>query len=324
MKLSIASAICIIAGIFTGNLAAQQVQQGQAANIPKRPEPSDWEYPTGPYSVVMRIDEALPDHTIYSPSDLSIFPDKDKLPVVVMSGPGCDFDGDSFRPFWTEIASYGYLVIAVGPPVPEGTRAPIFFNKSGDMIKGVDWAFAENAKKGSMYFGKIDTSNIVLMGQSCGGSLVIQLTNDPRITCLAFWNSGALPKAESGDARVNSDGKWATSDPEHIRSQDYAVNMHLPVAYFVGEKDFLRPNSLSDFEAIHNDLPTFYAVRDIPGDAHGGTFREKNGGGFGVAGVAWLNWLTKGDAEAAKMFTGYPCGLEKDPKWVEIRKKNIQ
>ena len=64
-----------------------------------RPKPDKWMEPTGKYRVVMEVDPTLEDHTIYHPVDLSAFPKKDKLPVVLMSGPGCDDDGDSFRPY---------------------------------------------------------------------------------------------------------------------------------------------------------------------------------------------------------------------------------
>jgi hypothetical protein len=30
---------------------------------------------------------------------------------------------------------------------------------------------------------------------------------------------------------------------------------------------------------------------------------------------AWLDWQLRGDAEAAKMFTGENCGLCRDPAW---------
>jgi hypothetical protein len=106
---------------------------------PLDPPAENWSKPTGQYKVVMEVDESLPNHTIYRPADLSGFPSKDKLPIIVMSGPGCDFDGDSYRPFWTEIASHGYFVIAVGLPVPEGLRAALFFNKTEDVKDGLDW-----------------------------------------------------------------------------------------------------------------------------------------------------------------------------------------
>ena len=68
----------------------------------------------------------------------------------------------------------------------------------------------------------------------------------------------------------------------------------------------------------------FVGVREILGDSHGGTFREKNGGEYGKIGVAWLNWITKGDKKAAVLFQGEPGYLANDPKWVEIKKKNIK
>ena len=291
--------------------------------VPKAPA-AHWENPTGPYQVVMEVDETLPEHTVYRPADLSAFPSRDKLPIIVMSGPGCDYDGDSYRPFWTELASYGYLIVAVGPPVPEGTRAPMFYNKPKDMLAGLDWAFKENDRQGSKYYHKIDTEHVVLMGQSCGGSLVSKLALDSRVTLITMWNSGVLPYV-NGPARMQPrrDGRLVTSDPDLQGNAAFLKELKVPIAFFVGENDMLRPNSLYDFNQVEG-VPAFFAVRDIPGDAHGGTFREMNGGAWGEAGVAWVNWWCKDDQEAALLFKGAPCGLEKSsPKWVEVRKKNI-
>jgi hypothetical protein len=90
-----------------------------------------------------------------------------------------------------------------------------------------------------------------------------------------------------------------------------------------------RPANLNRFPekdklpVVTFNVPVFMAVREIEGDAHGGTFREKNGGGFGVAGAAWVMWNMKDDQKAALMFKGDPCGLAEDTAWIEIRKKNI-
>jgi dienelactone hydrolase len=273
-----------------------------------RPPAENWANPTGPYKVVMEVDETLPDHTIYHPADLSAFPTKDKLPIVVMSGPGGDFDGDSFRPFWTEIASHGYLVIAVGLPLPDGLSSAFGFNQDADMLDGIDWAFATNERKVSKYYGKIDTSHVVLMGQSMGGGNATRLRDDKRVTMIVYWNSGF------SFLWRNTAGQPSAAD--------VLKTITMPIAYFVGDTDMARQAGSGDFETgVKN--PSFLGVRHIPGDSHGGTFREKNGGGFGVAGVAWLNWWTKGDKEAAKMFKGNPCGLAKDPNWIELKAKNL-
>lgn len=296
----------------------------QAQNIVPKADPSAWENPTGKYEVVMEEDETLPDHTIYRPVDLSEFPNNDNLPIIVMSGPGCDFDGDSYRPFWTELASHGYLVVAVGKPVPEGTRAPMFYNKAKDLMSGLNWAFKENERKESKYYGKIDTANVVLMGQSCGGQLVSKIALDSRVTLIALFNSGMIPFESPRSAASNPrDNRIKTSDPEMTGNPIFYDGLKVPIAFFVGENDMLRPNSLHDFNSLEK-TPAVYAVRDIPGDAHGGTFREKNGGAWGEAGVAWVNWWCKNDIEAAMLFRGAPSGLEKSSeKWIEVRKKNI-
>jgi lysophospholipase L1-like esterase/dienelactone hydrolase len=314
------AAIILLAGVFSANVAAQQQWRPMGAQAPSLgmhylqmtnpldPPSENWASPTGPYKVIMEVDESLPNHTIYRPADLSAFPLQDRLPVIVMSGPGCDFDGDSYRPFWTEIASYGYLVIAVGLPVPEELRAAMFFNKTEDVKDGIDWAFAINKRDVSKYYGKIDTMNVVLMGQSCGGMIMTDLAADSRVTMLVYWNSGI--------GLMGNAGTTQSAGPYFLKT------LNKPLAFFAGDTDMARQVSASSFEAVEK-APAFFGVREIPGDAHGGTFRENNGGAYGSAAVAWLNWWTKGDTKASQMFRGDPCGLEKDPKWIEVRSKNL-
>jgi hypothetical protein len=344
-KLVISTSLILLAGVFSFNVAAQPPQQQpqqppqqqqappqQQRAMPsmktlgyhyiqspnsRKPSSDNWANPTGPYQVVMEVDPTLPLHTIYHPADLSVFPTKDKLPIIVTSGPGCNFDGDSFRPFYTEIASYGYIVIAVGLPIPEGAASAVFFNKDEEVKDAMDWAFAVNKYKVSKYFGKLDTLNVVLMGQSCSGGQQTRLRDDKRITGMIYWNSGfsflwGRPVGRS------TDGK--NTGP--LSAVDALKTMTIPIAYFVGDTDMARQAGTADFEASEKN-PTFLGVLKIPGDSHAGTFREKNGGGFGVAGVAWLNWRTKGDQNAAKMFIGNPAGLAKDPNWIELKGKNL-
>jgi hypothetical protein len=99
----------------------------------------------------MEVDKTLPDHTIYRPENLEKFPKKDQLPIVIMSGPGCNFNGTFYRPFWTEIASYGYLVIAIGPPPTEGKRPVLWKISADDYMTALNRAFVENSRKGSQY-----------------------------------------------------------------------------------------------------------------------------------------------------------------------------
>ena len=329
LKFIVESAALILTGVFPVNVTAQQAAQ-QPQQRPRmgpgaptlgrhylqtenslKPPAINWANPTGPYKVVMEIDESLPLHTIYCPADLSAFPSKDKLPIIVMSGPGCDFDGDSYRPFWTELASHGYFVIAVGLPVPEGLRAAMGFNKTEDVKDGVDWAFAVNKRKASKYFGKLDTANVILMGQSCGGGIMTSLVEDSRVTSLVYFNSSSASMSRPGAASA-----------EQSPVVDFHQTTTKPIAYFTAGNDMARQGSTTSFERIVK-APSFLGVLEIPGDAHGGTCREKNGVGYGVACLAWLDWWAKGDQKAAQMFKGNPAGLAKYPGWIEIKVKNL-
>ena len=264
-----------------------------------RPTPDKWAKPTGPYKVVMEVDPTCPDHTIYRPEDLSKFGAKNKLPIIVMSGPGCDYDGDSYRPFWTEVASYGYVVIASGLPVKDGFRAAMGFNKAPSYEEGLVWAAKENARADSKYYGKLAPEKCAAMGQSCGGFLTAQFMNDPRMKCLMFWNAGGTPTGEN------------------------AAQPSMPVAYFSADNDMALAGALASYNAV-TDVPAFFGKCDIPGDAHGGTFREVNGGPYGKAAVAWLNWHLKGQTKYAKNFLPGKAGLFKDARWVETQSKKIK
>jgi hypothetical protein len=297
----------------------------QTTNPPAQPQ--DWEHPSGPYAVVMEEDPGIPNHTVYRPADLAAFPKLDRLPIVAFSGPGCDSNGTAFRPFFTEVASYGFLLIANGPPEPKGGSGPNFpKTKPADLLASINWAIAENSRKGGKYYQRIDTSKIAVMGQSCGGAQALAISMDPRISTIVMWNScsfqflrgGGLPPGgavPAGKAAGRGKPPGRSDIPVPDVDKDLLTKLHVPIAYFMGGKrDMLYLPALSDIE-LYTAAPLFWASTDLPGDAHAGSFREKNGGKFGVVGVAWLKWQLKADEIAAKMFEGADCGLCSDPQW---------
>jgi dienelactone hydrolase len=274
---------------------------------------------TGPFPAVMESDPGLPTHTVYRPRDLGTLGNQ-KLPVIAWGNGACVNIGNRFRWFLTEIASHGYVIIALGPigpanfesspmtnpplPRPGQTTPTVDLSappdtRSEQLIDAVNWAIGENGRPSSRYYRKLDTRNIAIMGQSCGGVQAIAASADSRVKLTVAWNSGLVPTPSMGMEDI---------------SKDALKKLHAPIAYITGDQanDVAFPNAADDFERINN-VPVFRAWRD--GLPHIGTYRDPNGGELGKIAVALLDWKLKGDAPGGKMFSGKDCGLCKDPRW---------
>ena len=267
---------------------------------------------TGPYAAIKEADPAFPDHVLYRPAALAALGGK-KLGVLVWGNGGCSDDGASARFHLAEIASHGYLVIAPGrilsgpgappPAVPAATGLGI--KTTSDQVRaGIDWALAENGRKGSRYYRRIDPRLVAVAGHSCGGLQALQVAGDPRIRAVIINNSGVF-KDKSNPIR------GITVDKALLKT------LHTPVVYILGgPTDVAYPNGTDDF-AVIDHVPAM--LLNI-GVGHGGTFHDPNGGKVAQVSVAWLDWQLRGDAMAGKWFAGKDCGLCKDPAWTVQRK----
>jgi dienelactone hydrolase len=281
---------------------------------------------TGPYKAIMEVDPRLPTHTVYRPADLAALKGA-KLPIVAWGNGACRNAGNIFRQHLSEVASHGFLAIAIGPigtpadeadpaaPRPGATpppprdrnNLPPPASHSSQLVDAIDWAIAENGRQGSKLYGRLDTTRIAVMGQSCGGVQAIEASADPRVTTTVVWNSGLFPEPTTmGGGKALSKADLAA--------------YHGPVAYISGDQsDQAFVNAEDDFDRIAQ-VPVFRAWEK--GVGHSGTHRQPNGGDFGKVSVAWLSWQLKGDQAAARMFTGADCGLCGDAKWV-VKKKGM-
>ncbi len=290
---------------------------------------------SGRFPAVMEVEPGLATHVVYRPASLAAL-GKDKLPVVAFANGGCVNVGNRFRYFLSEIASHGFLAIATGtmgpkeaessqsssdnqnPPAPGSPAAlGVKHAETGQrpaattakqMIDAIDWAVAENSRKGGKYEGRIDTSKIAVMGQSCGGLQAIDAAHDPRVSTLGVWNSGSFP----------TDGfAWRLAASRADKAD--VKTLRVPALYVSGEpSDVAYPNADNDFELLQ--VPAFRAWKEQTG--HAGTYREPNGGAYGQVAVAWLQWQLKGDQQAARMFTGADCGLCTRPEW-KVKSKGM-
>jgi hypothetical protein len=257
---------------------------------------------------------------LYRPADPAALGDT-KLGIYVFGNGACIGDGASSRLHLLEVASHGYLAIApgrilngpgaTGPrPPPATSQAPELNIGSShrDLLQAIDWAIAQNADPKSPWFGRIDTRAIAASGYSCGGAQAMRVAADPRVKTLVMMNRGLFPDGSS------------VAIPEMDVRKSALQALHGPALYVIGgETDTAWGNAKDDFSRIDH-VPV--VVANIEGVGHGGTFWEPNGGRAAAIVVAWLDWQLRGDARAARQFTGRDCGLCRDQA-VKVEKKRV-
>jgi dienelactone hydrolase len=289
---------------------------------------------SGPYAVaIVEGDPGLPNHTIYRPKDLSPFGKSKLMPVLAWGNGACSSSSRMHANFLAEVASHGYLVLALGPYVAEsnterGGMMGMGGTKSDQMLEAIDWATAENKRSGSKFYGKLDPSKFAVAGMSCGGLQALEVAPDPRVKTVLVMNSGLFGPGGMPKMGPPNEGMPKTEAPEaDVRGlmgmpavgKEVLAKLHSPTIYIIGgETDIAYPQAIDDFAKI-DKVPV--AMANLEGVGHGGTYFQPNGGEFGVVAGAWLKWQLKGDKEAGKMFTGSNCGLCTREGWTYEKKK---
>jgi hypothetical protein len=149
---------------------------------------------TGPYKAILSGDPTLPTHTIYRPRDLKRFGPTHRLPLVAFANGGCRDTSGEFRNLLSEVASHGYLVVAIGPAgtaAVAGSEEHVGTTKASQLMDAVDWATKETARPESIFFQKIDISKVAVAGQSCGGIQALAVSGDPRVRTSIILNSSS-------------------------------------------------------------------------------------------------------------------------------------
>jgi hypothetical protein len=253
---------------------------------------------TGPHKVVVETntDPGINEGTIIRPADLGT----EKYPIFAWGEGGCAQQGLSNAAAMGQIASYGYFVVADGPP--SGGSANRSMGSTVSMGKPllayIAWAIAENEKPCSAYHGSLDTTKIATAGFSCGGLMAEGTAGDPRVST---W-------------MLNSSGMFAAD-------QALYKSIHTPVLIVLGGSgDIAYTNGKRDYDNV-SGVPTMLFSKAL---GHGGDLFSRNGGDFTKINLAWLNWWLKGDQTATGkgFLVGDGCTLCKDPAW-ETASKNI-
>ena len=261
---------------------------------------------SGAEPAIAYSDDSLPTHTIYRPGRL-----QGDYPVVLWGNGSCVNSNFGYREFLAEVASHGFIVIALGPyrdsSAPREQRPadpadwPPFETRYSQMFDALEWIVAENGRQGSVFHDRVATDKVAVMGHSCGGLQAVKASVDPRVTTVLVLNSGMLADGDQYMVR-------------HELQRSVLEEMHAPIAYFIGgESDIAYANAEVDWqELLLLDIPAINANMDV---GHGATYSQPNGGPFAAGPLAWLEWQLKGDAEARAMFVGEDCGLCGDGEW---------
>ena len=289
---------CAVIALLLSSVTVNAQPQGVTMDMVNTTLPLEGAPPAepGPYEVTSEGAFGSPGHVLFRPANLSAFPGKDTLPVLVWGNGGCAVDSTRYGGFLSTVASHGFLVLATAVVEGEAQRQA----NAEDLRSAIDWAETENKRTGSPLNGKIDTGQIAVMGQSCGGFLSISLGADPRVDTIGVFNSGVQP---------SNPGAPASRFP----NADALARLHGPVLLINGhERDFMMKASAADF-ALINHVPVFYGARHNAG--HTATVFHPGGGEFANVAANWLRYQFKGDKEAGKMFAGKDCGLCTNPNW---------
>jgi dienelactone hydrolase len=260
----------------------------------------------GPFPAVVYSDPSLPGHTVYRPRQMS-----STFPVVLWGNGSCVDSNFSYREFLAQVASEGFVVLAIGPyrdvPPPRQPRPadpagwPPFETRYSQLLDALDWIEQANTDSSNALAGHVDTGRVAVMGHSCGALQAVKVSADPRISTTVVLNSGLFP-----------DGDQYMIRHELVRAD--LAGLHAPIAYFIGgETDVAWANAEQDWLDLQTmQIPSVNANLEV---GHGATYHLPGGGPFGAAPIAWLKYQLLRDREAAAMFLGEHCGLCDDSGW---------
>ena len=252
------------------------------------------------FAVTREGDPGLPGHTIFRPTDVGA--PRFRLPIVVWGNGGCRDSNEQFRTHLTGLAAMGYFVVANGAP-----ENPYVNEELGGLVspqphllvEAIDWAVAQDTAADSRFRGRLDTTRILTMGQSCGAGEALTAAGDPRVDATLAWNSYL------GDPGV----------------------LHAPVLYVSGGAgDYTVANT----EAQYHRTDVSAVLADYVVGGHDGFFRDPTDGSPSPAPMQaaalhiteqWVSATVYGRAAAAATFLGDACALCTAGGWT-VRQKH--
>ena len=269
---------------------------------------------SGPHKAIAAREKTLTDFVVYHPvnMDAAMVTERpaffgqgggkrEKLPVLVWCNGGCMDTSIGYENMLSDLASYGYVVVAIGEMQMMAQHDKDQHTPSSMVKKALDWIVQQSQDPASPYFNRIDTDKIAAAGHSCGGAQVLANAADTRLKTYLILNAGM--------------GKMTMADA----SSKSLKRLHAPILYLVGgTSDVAWQNARMDYKAIRHG-PVVLA--DNTQSGHGGTYEQPCGGDNARMVRAWLDWQLKGKQEHEALFIG--GDLKDYPNWT-IEHKNFK
>ena len=317
---------------------------------------------SGPYKAIMMEEASLTTHTIFRPQDLSKFDKKNLLPIIVWGNGGCANSPSGHINFLNEVASQGFLIVAIGPSNYQQQEAPrpgqtgdvprmgggMPGGMGGGMPGGMGGQRPQGAPQGGMGGGMPRMGGGMpgggMGGMSMGDPEGLKQALEWAIAQNADKNSpyyGKLDVNNIAAAGMSCGGLQAL----HMSADERIKTILVMNSGFFGTDESEDKASLAKMKqksviwilggstdiAWENGNDDFKRMSgsmpaclvSLDGIGHGGTYMQPNGGDYAKVAGAWLKWWLKGDKEASTMFTGNEPGVGKMAGWM-IERKNIK
>lgn len=239
---------------------------------------------SGPYKAIAVREKSLPTFTVYHPVNMgqAVRREQGKLPVLFFGNGACMDSSIDYENMLTDLASYGYVVVAIGELQIYREQRQGHQTQSSMLKTAMDWMEQQAADATSLYYNKVDTQKMAAAGHSCGGAQVLANAADPRLKTYLILNAG-MGKMEMADASAKS-----------------LKQLHGPVLYLTGgTTDIAYQNAQMDYNAIRR-VPVVLADNSTSG--HGGTYMQPNGGANSRMVRNWLDWQLKGKKDFDALF----------------------
>lgn len=257
---------------------------------------------SGMFKAIAVQERAMPDFVVYRPKDLLHAQARcGSLPLLLFGNGGCADTSVGYEKMLTEVASHGYVVVAIGEIQDFLNQRPTGHTESSELMRGLELMLQQNRTKGSEYYNLIDTTRIAAAGHSCGGAQVLSNCGDRRLSTYLILNAGMGDMEMAGASRAS------------------LPNLHGPILYIVGgPSDVAYTNAQKDYDRISH-VPVCMA--NHPASGHGGTYGVRFGGDYGRMVTDWLDWQVKGKKDRAKVFLK---GVQENyPGW-DVKAKNFK